>query len=83
MNFVDRFLFLRKDAGVNKFRLHCRVGKDIDSVNRWVLYALRHSVRELGLSIVTSSGYPELQYGVLTCKTLVANARPAEYSCKL
>ncbi|KAL4295175.1 hypothetical protein GQ457_12G006570 [Hibiscus cannabinus] len=69
MNFMDRFLLLREDIRVDRFRFHCRKHVDNFRINGWIHYALRHGVRELDLRI-HNRGFTHLHIGVFTCKTL-------------
>ncbi|KAK8591560.1 hypothetical protein V6N13_031600 [Hibiscus sabdariffa] len=69
MNFVDRFLFLRKDISLDRLRIWCGYGIDPCRINGWIHYALRHGVRELDLSIKIRENF-QLQFGIFTCRTL-------------
>ncbi|KAG4166547.1 hypothetical protein ERO13_A13G139700v2 [Gossypium hirsutum] len=75
MEFVDGFLSLRKDISVDRFRLCYGPGIDHRKINEWILYAVRHGVRELEL--IFQSGtfetrhFTDLELGVFTCKTLL------------
>ncbi|PPD87603.1 hypothetical protein GOBAR_DD15461 [Gossypium barbadense] len=71
MEFVDGFLSLRKDISVDRFRLCYGPGIDHRKINEWILYAVRHGVRELDL--IFQSGtfetrhFTDLEFGVFTC----------------
>ncbi|KAG4166556.1 hypothetical protein ERO13_A13G140020v2 [Gossypium hirsutum] len=75
MEFVDGFLSLRKDISVDRFRLCYGPGIDHPKINEWILYAVRHGVRELEL--IFQSGtfetrhFTDLEFWVFTCKTLL------------
>ncbi|XP_039030886.1 F-box/LRR-repeat protein At3g26922-like [Hibiscus syriacus] len=69
MNFVGRFLLLRKDIDVKSFRLDCGFGMDPCRISGWVHYALRIGVTDLDLNIKTRESI-QFQSGVFTCKTL-------------
>ncbi|KAK8261160.1 hypothetical protein V6Z12_D13G167900 [Gossypium hirsutum] len=75
MEFVDGFLSLRKDISVDRFRLCYGPGIDHRKINEWILYAVRHGVRELDL--IFQSGtfetrhFTDLEFGVFTCKTML------------
>ncbi|TYI47370.1 hypothetical protein E1A91_D13G168500v1 [Gossypium mustelinum] len=75
MEFVDGFLSLRKDISVDRFRLCYGPGIDHRKINEWILYAVRHGVRELDL--IFQSGtfetrhFTDLEFGVFTCKTVL------------
>ncbi|TYH92245.1 hypothetical protein ES332_A13G168900v1 [Gossypium tomentosum] len=75
MEFVDGFLSLRKDISVDRFRLCYGPGIDHRKINEWILYAVRHGVRELEL--IFQSGtfetrhFTDLEFWVFTCKTLL------------
>ncbi|MFQ6650487.1 hypothetical protein Gotur_022574 [Gossypium turneri] len=75
MKFSDRFLSLRKDISVDRFRLYCGPGIDHRKINEWILYAVRHGVRELDLIFQSRSfetrHFTELEFAVFTCKTLL------------
>ncbi|KAK8684424.1 hypothetical protein V6N13_040453 [Hibiscus sabdariffa] len=66
---MDRFLLLREDIRVDRFRFHCRKHVDNFRINGWIHYALRHGIRELDLRI-HNRGFTHLHIGVFTCKTL-------------
>ncbi|PPR96051.1 hypothetical protein GOBAR_AA24613 [Gossypium barbadense] len=73
MEFVDGFLSLRKDISVDF--LCYGPGIDHPKINEWILYAVRHGVRELEL--IFQSGtfetrhFTDLEFWVFTCKTLL------------
>ncbi|XP_039035902.1 F-box/LRR-repeat protein At3g59190-like [Hibiscus syriacus] len=69
MNFVERFLLLRKDISVNRFRLRCGFGMDPCRISGWIHYALRNGVTDIDLDIRTKAFSP-FQFGVFACKTL-------------
>ncbi|TYG86859.1 hypothetical protein ES288_A13G166500v1 [Gossypium darwinii] len=75
MKFSDGFLSLRKDISVDRFRLCCGPGIDHRKINEWILYAVRHGVRELDLIFRSRSfetrHFTELEFAVFTCKTLL------------
>ncbi|PPD70605.1 hypothetical protein GOBAR_DD32515 [Gossypium barbadense] len=75
MKFSDGFLSLRKDISVDRFRLCCGPGIDHRKINEWILYAVRHGVRELDLIFQSRSfetrHFTELEFTVFTCKTLL------------
>ncbi|MBA0752180.1 hypothetical protein Gogos_001041, partial [Gossypium gossypioides] len=75
MEFVEGFLSLHKDISVDRFRLCYGPGIDHRKINEWILYTVRHGIRELDL--IFQSGtfetrhFTDLELGVFTCKTLL------------
>ncbi|TYH92240.1 hypothetical protein ES332_A13G168400v1 [Gossypium tomentosum] len=75
MKFLDGFLSLRKYINVDRFRLCCGPRIDHRKINEWILYAVRHGIRELDLIFQSRSfetrHFTELEFAVFTCKTLL------------
>ncbi|XVF78341.1 hypothetical protein PTKIN_Ptkin14bG0124600 [Pterospermum kingtungense] len=72
VHFVDRVLFLKKSASVEKFSLNCQPIYGQSCINKWICTAVEQGLREVDISVteISKEYLVKLPSGLFLMKTL-------------